>query len=189
MTMVTMMMERIVWFTPWASRTVIQSVNQSFCHHSVDKNYPTHLNALTNVVEMNCIENLKSQREIHIKLKQIFQQTTGCHLNHLLIQMVPVRGSKTWREQNIDEAALKTSLIQPYSPCLKQHKNKLYHLSGVIRKWWSSEWAYAKTKEICHFIIHHQCMHQWPLFSLRTRSFQPNMTALHVNIPGGFSRR
>ena len=83
---------------------------------------------------MNCIENLKSQREIQIKLKQIFQQTTGCHLNHLLIQMVPVRGSKTWREQNIDEAALKTSLIQPYSPCLKQHKNKLYHLSGVIRK-------------------------------------------------------
>ena len=50
---------------------------------------------------MNCIENLKSQREIQIKLKQIFQQTTGCHLNHLLIQMVPVHGSKTWREQNI----------------------------------------------------------------------------------------
>ena len=23
-------------------------------------------------------------------------------------------------------------------------------------------------------------MYQWPLFSLRTRSFQPNMTALHV---------
>ena len=80
---------------------------------------------------MNCIENLKSQREIQIKLKQIFQQTTGCHLNHLLIQMVPVRGSKTWCKQNIDEAALKTSLIQP---CLKQHKNKLYHLTGVIRK-------------------------------------------------------
>ena len=56
---------------------------------------------------MNCIENLKSQREIQIKLKQIFQQTTGCHLNHLLIQMVPVRGSKTWRKQNIDEAASK----------------------------------------------------------------------------------
>ena len=52
---------------------------------------------------MNCVENLKSKSEIQIKLKQIFQQTTasGCHLNHLLIQMVPARGSKTWREQNI----------------------------------------------------------------------------------------
>ena len=51
-----------------------------------------------------------------------------------------------------DEAALKTSLIQPYSPCLKQHKKKLYHRSRVIRKSWSSEWVYANTKEICHLI-------------------------------------
>ena len=52
---------------------------------------------------MNCVENLKSKSEIQIKLKQIFQQTTasGCRLNHLLIQMVPARGAKTWREQNI----------------------------------------------------------------------------------------
>ena len=147
---------------------------------------------------MNCVENLKSKREIQIKLKQIFSTNDWVSFKSSPYS----NGSCSWlkdmaRTEHLylslvcrsDEAALKTSLIQPYSPCLKQHKKKLYHLSGVIRKWWSSEWAYAKTKEICHFIIHHQCMHQWPLFSLRTRSFQPNMTALHVNIPGGFSRR
>ena len=80
-----------------------------------------------------------------------------------------------------DEAALKTSLIQPYSPCLKQHKNKLYHLSGVIRKWWSSEWAYAKTKEIDSLdsFITNVCINGRS-FLFSTRSFQPNMTALHV---------
>ena len=84
-----------------------------------------------------------------------------------------------------DEAALKTSLIQPYSPCLKQHKNKLYHRSQVIRKSWSSEWVYAKTKEICHLIysspvyasIPSLCYRWWSM-SLPTRSFLPNMTAL-----------
>ena len=100
------------------SKSHSQSVNQSFCHHSITNSESKYrvvqsikiiqltwkiVKALTNVIEMNCAENLKSKSEIQIKLKQIFQQTTasGCHLNHLLIQMVPARGSKTWREQNI----------------------------------------------------------------------------------------
>ena len=106
---------------------------------------------------MNCVENLKSKREIQIKLKQFFSTNDWVSLKSSPYS----NGSCSWlkdmaRTEHLylslvcrsDEAALKTSLIQPYSPCLKQHKNKLYHLSGVIRKWWSSEWAYAKTKEI-----------------------------------------
>ena len=80
-----------------------------------------------------------------------------------------------------EEAALKTSLIQPYSPCLKQHKKKLYHQSQVIRKSWSSEWVYAKTKEICQLIhsspmyasIPRLCYRWWSMGS-------SNRTALHV---------
>ena len=90
-----------------------------------------------------------------------------------------------------EEAALKTSLIQPYSPCLKQHKKKLYHQSQVIRKSWSSEWVYAKTKEICQLIhsspmyasIPRLCYRWWSMgssFLYIYVSFKPNRTALHV---------
>ena len=110
---------------------------------------------------MNCVENLKSKREIQIKLKQFFSTNDWVSLKSSPYS----NGSCSWlkdmaRTKHLylslvcrsDEAALKTSLIQPYSPCLKRHKKKLYHRSGVIRKSWSSEWAYAKTKEICHLI-------------------------------------
>ena len=68
---ITMTME-IAWFTSSASRTV----NQSFCHHSITKSESKCrivksilmiqltwkiVKALTNVAEMNCVENLKSK--------------------------------------------------------------------------------------------------------------------------------
>ena len=94
------------------SKSHSQSVNQSFCHHSITNSESKYrvvqsikiiqltwkiVKALTNIIEMSCVENLRSKSEIQVKLKQIFHQTTasGCHLNHLLIQMVPARGSKT----------------------------------------------------------------------------------------------
>ena len=63
-----------------------QSVNQSFCHHSITNSESKYtivksikiiqltwriIKALTKVVEMNCVENLKSKSEIQIKLKKI----------------------------------------------------------------------------------------------------------------------
>ena len=139
---------------------------------------------------MNCVENLKSKREIQIKLKQFFSTNDWVSLKSSPYS----NGSCSWlkdmaRTEHLylslvcrsDEAALKTSLIQPYSPCLKRHKKKLYHRSGVVRKSWSSERSLCKNERNWFtWFIHHQCIYQWPLFSLHTRSFQPNMTALHV---------
>ena len=108
---------------------------------------------------MKCVENLKSKSGIQIKVKQIlttndwvsfksFPYSNGSWL--LLKDMARTKHLYLSVVCRNDEAALKTSLIQPYSPWLKQHKNILYHRSWVIRKSWSSEWAYATTKEICH---------------------------------------
>ena len=108
---------------------------------------------------MNCIENLKSKSEIQTKLKQILTTNDWVSFKSspysngswsLLKDMAQTKHLYLSVVCRNDEAALKTSLIQPYSPCLKQHKKKLYHRSWVIRKSWSSEWAYATTKEICH---------------------------------------
>ena len=165
------------------SKSHSQSVNQSFCHHSITNSESKYrvvqsikiiqltwkiVKALTNVVEMNCVENLKSKREIQIKLKQFFSTNDWVSLKSSPYS----NGSCSWlkdmaRTKHLylslvcrsDEAALKTSLIQPYSPCLKQHKKKLYHQSQVIRKSWSSEWAYEKTKEIC------QLIHSSPMYA------------------------
>ena len=108
---------------------------------------------------MNCVENLKSKSEIQIKLKQILTTSdwvsfksspySNCSWS-LLKDMARTKHLYLSVVCRNDEATLKTSLIQPYSPCLKQHKKKLYHRSWVIRKSWSSEWAYATTREICH---------------------------------------
>ena len=108
---------------------------------------------------MKCVENLKSKSGIQIKVKQIlttndwvsfksFPYSNGSWL--LLKDMARTKHLYLSVVCRNDEAVLKTSLIQPYSPWLKQQKNKLYHRSWVIRKSWSSEWAYATTKEICH---------------------------------------
>ena len=44
MTTVTMMMEQIVYsLRKQVAQSVSQSDSQSLCHHSIDKNYPTHL--------------------------------------------------------------------------------------------------------------------------------------------------
>ena len=110
---------------------------------------------------MNCVENLKSKSEIQIKLKQNLITN-----DWVSFESSPYsNGSCSWlkdmgRTKHLylslvcrnDEPALKTSLIQPYSPSLKQHKKKLYHRCRVNRKSWSSVWVYAKTKEICHLI-------------------------------------
>ena len=108
---------------------------------------------------MKCVENLKSKSGIQIKVKQIlttndwvsfksFPYSNGSWL--LLKDMARTKHLYLSVVCRNDEAVLKTSLIQPYSPWLKQQKNKLYHRSWVIRKSWSSERAYATTKEICH---------------------------------------
>ena len=83
MTTVTMTME-IAWFV---SNSHSQSVNQSFCHHSITNSESKYtivksikiiqltskiVKALTKVVEMNCVENLKSKNEIQMKLKNKF---------------------------------------------------------------------------------------------------------------------
>ena len=69
------------------SKSHSQSVNQSFCHHSITKSESKYtivksiqiiqltwriIKALTKVVEMNCVENLKSKNEIQMKLKNKF---------------------------------------------------------------------------------------------------------------------
>ena len=69
------------------SKSHSQSVSQSFCHHSITKSESKYtivksiqiiqltwriIKALTKVVEMNCVENLKSKNEIQMKLKNKF---------------------------------------------------------------------------------------------------------------------
>ena len=188
-----------------------QSVNQSFCHHSITNSESKYrvvqsikiiqltwkiVEALTNVIEMNCVENLKSKSEIQIKLKKDFS-TNDCQW--VSFKSSPYSNGSCSRLKDMaqtkhlylslvcrkEEAALKTSLIQPYSPCLKQHKKKLYHQSQEIRKSWSSEWAYAKTKEICQLIysspmyasIPRLCYRWWSMGSsfhvLLNRTWQP----------------
>ena len=68
------------------SKSHSEWVNQSFCHHSITNSESKYrvvqsikiiqltwkiVKALTNVVEMNCVENLRSKSEIQIKLKKI----------------------------------------------------------------------------------------------------------------------
>ena len=145
------------------SKSHNQSVNQSFCHHSITNSESKYtivksikiiqltwriIKALTKVVEMNCVENLKSKSEIQIKLKKILTTNDWVSFKSSsysngscswLKDMAPTKHLYLSLVCRKDEAALKTSLIQPYSPCLKQHKKKLYHRSRVIRKSLSSE--------------------------------------------------